>query len=129
MNKLTASDAQADDRFGKSVAISGETDLVGARFEDTGGSNAGAAYVFQEPVPTPTSTSTPTPTPTDTPTPTHTATPVPPTPIGGIGIFPGTLDDGADAGGAAVLTSLAAGAAAGALALGGAAWYARRRWR
>ena len=44
--KLTASDAQASDELGRSAAIDGDTVVVGARFEDTGGSNAGAAYVF-----------------------------------------------------------------------------------
>ena len=46
MTKLTASEAQAFDRFGSSVAVSGETVVVGARSEDAGGANAGAAYVF-----------------------------------------------------------------------------------
>ena len=133
--KLTASDAQANDVFGIGVAVSGDTAFVGASAEDAGGVDAGAVYVFEQPVPTP----TPTPTNTPIPTPTQTATPVPPTPIGGIGIFPG--GDGAGAGavslpqtgtggdrGAAVLNWLVA-VAAGALALGGAAWYARRRLR
>jgi hypothetical protein len=45
--KLTASDAAADDWFGVSVAISGDTAMIGAYFDDhSGGSNAGAAYVF-----------------------------------------------------------------------------------
>ena len=44
--KIQASDVQASDLFGASVSISGETVVVGARLEDTGGSNAGAAYVF-----------------------------------------------------------------------------------
>ncbi len=44
--KLVASDAQADDFFGIAVAISGNTAVVGAYGEDTGGSFAGAAYVF-----------------------------------------------------------------------------------
>jgi len=44
--KLLASDAQANDYFGGSVAVSGDTAVIGARYEDTGGSNAGAAYVF-----------------------------------------------------------------------------------
>jgi hypothetical protein len=43
---LYASDAQADDYFGTSVALDGDTVVVGARGEDTGGSSAGAAYVF-----------------------------------------------------------------------------------
>ena len=43
---LFASDAQADDRFGHSVAIDGETILVGAIQEDETATNAGAGYVF-----------------------------------------------------------------------------------
>ncbi len=45
--KLTASDAQTNDRFAVSVAISGDTAVVGAVLEDTGGADAGAVYVFQ----------------------------------------------------------------------------------
>ena len=41
--KLTASDAAADDKFGISVAIDGNTIVVGARQDDT---RNGAAYVF-----------------------------------------------------------------------------------
>jgi alpha-tubulin suppressor-like RCC1 family protein len=44
--KLIADDAQADDNFGFSVALEGDTALIGARFEDEGGNDAGAAYVF-----------------------------------------------------------------------------------
>ncbi len=45
--KLTASDGAANDLFGASVAIDGETAVVGAPFDDTGGTiNQGAAYVF-----------------------------------------------------------------------------------
>jgi hypothetical protein len=46
--ELNASDAQAGDNFGYSVSISNDGDkvIVGAANEDTGGSNAGAAYVF-----------------------------------------------------------------------------------
>ena len=47
VTKLTASDAQGGDFFGQSVAISGDTAVVGAYREDAGGSDAGAAYVFQ----------------------------------------------------------------------------------
>ena len=47
MKKLTASDAQTSDRFGWSVAVSGITAVVGALWEDAGGTDAGAAYVFQ----------------------------------------------------------------------------------
>jgi len=45
--KLTA-DAAAFDRFGLSVAISGDTVLVGAVFDDDGGLSlgSGSAYVF-----------------------------------------------------------------------------------
>ncbi len=46
--KLTASDGAAVDQFGWSVAIDGDTVVVGAYLEDsTVGSNAGSAYVFQ----------------------------------------------------------------------------------
>ena len=44
--KIVASDAQASDWFGISVAVSGDTVVVGAYGEDTGGSDAGAAYIF-----------------------------------------------------------------------------------
>ena len=46
--KIQASDKQATDRFGVSVSISGDgnTAIVGASYEDTGGSAAGAAYIF-----------------------------------------------------------------------------------
>ncbi len=47
VKKLTALDAQAGDYFGISVAVSGDTAVVGACCEDAGGTNAGAAYVFQ----------------------------------------------------------------------------------
>src|SRR5262249_23134247 len=51
---LKASNAEAADVFGQSVAISGDTVVVGARLEDSNGtdetdnsaSQAGAAYVF-----------------------------------------------------------------------------------
>ena len=44
--KIVASDIQANDNFGYSVAISGDTAVVGAQYEDIGGTSAGAAYVF-----------------------------------------------------------------------------------
>ncbi|MCZ6739421.1 MAG: PKD domain-containing protein [Actinobacteria bacterium] len=44
--KLTAADATADDRFGVSVAISGDTVVVGAVFDDDAGLSSGSAYVF-----------------------------------------------------------------------------------
>lgn len=43
---LKASNTHFSDRFGHSVAVSGDTVLVGAYLEDEGGSQAGAAYVF-----------------------------------------------------------------------------------
>jgi PGF-pre-PGF domain-containing protein len=47
----TFTGAAADDNFGYSVALSsdGSRTLVGAYFNDAGGSNAGAAYLFAEP--------------------------------------------------------------------------------
>ena len=46
--KIVASDAESNDQFGTSVSISGDgnTVIVGAWWEDTGASNAGAAYIF-----------------------------------------------------------------------------------
>lgn len=45
--KITAADAAAADQFGWSVAIDGDTVVVGAWLDDASGNNAGAAYVFQ----------------------------------------------------------------------------------
>ena len=47
VQKLLASDAQTGDRFGYSVSISADHAIIGAHWEDTGGSNAGAAYVYE----------------------------------------------------------------------------------
>ena len=44
--KLTASDGAADDNFGSSVSIDGDTMVIGAREDDDKGSNSGSAYVF-----------------------------------------------------------------------------------
>ena len=45
--KLMASDGAADDLFGYSVSVSGDTVVVGACWDDTaGGADAGSAYVF-----------------------------------------------------------------------------------
>ena len=44
--KLTAADAAAEDLFGFSVAIDGNTVVVGARYDDDAGSMSGSAYVF-----------------------------------------------------------------------------------
>ena len=46
LESLLAPDAQAEDEFGTSVSISGDIVIVGAPGEDTGGTNAGAAYIF-----------------------------------------------------------------------------------
>ncbi len=44
--KITAADAAADDRFGYSVAISGDTAIIGADLDDDAGTASGSAYVF-----------------------------------------------------------------------------------
>src|SRR5262249_20613501 len=44
--KLTASDASAGQGFGICVAISGNAIVVGAPYDDTLGTDAGAAYVY-----------------------------------------------------------------------------------
>ena len=45
--KLTANDGEAGDEFGVSVAISGNTIVVGALRDDDGAENSGSAYVFE----------------------------------------------------------------------------------
>ena len=45
--KLTAVDGAAFDYFGESVAISGDTVIVGASLDDDKGTNSGSAYVFR----------------------------------------------------------------------------------
>ncbi|MFO0701523.1 MAG: FG-GAP repeat protein [Nitrospira sp.] len=47
--KLLAADGAASDLFGSSVAIAGDTVVVGARLDDNKGVNSGAAYVFVKP--------------------------------------------------------------------------------
>ena len=44
--KLTASDAWPQDGFGISVAIYGDTVLIGSHWDDDGGSASGSAYLF-----------------------------------------------------------------------------------
>ncbi|MCP5089855.1 MAG: hypothetical protein GY949_02925, partial [Gammaproteobacteria bacterium] len=44
--KLLASDGAGGDQFGFSVALDGDTAVIGARLDDDNGSNSGAAYVF-----------------------------------------------------------------------------------
>jgi hypothetical protein len=46
VKKLTASDAAAGDELGQSVAISGDTAVVGALKNDAPGGDSGSAYVF-----------------------------------------------------------------------------------
>ena len=102
LKKLTASDAGFEDRFGWSVAISGDIAVIGVPYEDAGGLNAGAAYVFQEPPP----------------------------PVGGISLDSDLrslpLETPQSSSPPWVVGVGIAGAAC-VFALGGAAWYARRR--
>lgn len=44
--KLTASDSAADDAFGISVGLSGNTAIVGASLDDDAGNSSGSAYLF-----------------------------------------------------------------------------------
>ena len=46
--KLTAPDGAKDDRFGRSVALSGDKVLIGAMFQDEQGENSGSAYLFHQ---------------------------------------------------------------------------------
>ena len=45
--KLLPTDGETDDRFGSTVAISGEAVVVGAFFDSDNGNQAGSAYVFR----------------------------------------------------------------------------------
>ena len=45
--KIVAGDADEFDEFGWSVAINGDVAIVGARWDDEAGDQAGAAYIFQ----------------------------------------------------------------------------------
>jgi hypothetical protein len=47
ITKLTADDPEAHAQFGQSVAVDGDTVVVGAWIDDANGINSGAAYVFQ----------------------------------------------------------------------------------
>ena len=44
--RIESTDLGSQDQFGVSVSISGDTIVAGANREDTGGNNAGAAYIF-----------------------------------------------------------------------------------
>lgn len=46
LGKAVASDAWILDEFGRSVAVDGDTFLVGSHFDDVWGTNSGSAYVF-----------------------------------------------------------------------------------
>jgi len=58
--ELTATDGARDDVFGYSVAVSGNTAIIGAAYKN---SYQGAAYVFNSPVVAITAPPTPPPTP------------------------------------------------------------------
>ena len=45
--RLLASDAANGDHFGESVSIDGDTLIVGAKYEDSAGTDSGCAYVFE----------------------------------------------------------------------------------
>jgi hypothetical protein len=51
--KLTDVDGAADDEFGYSVSIDGNTVVIGARNDDDKGSDSGSAHVFQLALPSP----------------------------------------------------------------------------
>ncbi len=44
--ELRSSDLAASDNFGSSVSVSGDTVIVGAKWDDDNGGNSGSAYVF-----------------------------------------------------------------------------------
>ncbi len=44
--KITASDGEANDKFGSSVAISGDYAIVGVPLDDDAGDDSGSAYIF-----------------------------------------------------------------------------------
>ena len=46
IKKISARDPENADEFGRRVAISDTKIVVGTNQEDTGGSNAGAAYIY-----------------------------------------------------------------------------------
>jgi hypothetical protein len=45
--KITASDSAESDQFGYSVAVSGDTVVVGAPFDNDDGEHSGSAYIFE----------------------------------------------------------------------------------
>lgn len=75
--RIAAPDRTAGDRFGESLAFSGNTLVIGDSLNDIDGRvNAGAAYVYTMPIEQPSATPTPTSAVTETAQPTHTATPI-----------------------------------------------------
>ena len=46
VHKITPANGEASDYFGSSVAISGDTDVIGARFDDKRGRYGGSGYVY-----------------------------------------------------------------------------------
>ncbi|WP_342768054.1 hypothetical protein [Thalassotalea euphylliae] len=46
--KLTSPDGYADDRFGRGVALSGDTAIISAMNHDANGTDTGAAYVYKK---------------------------------------------------------------------------------
>ncbi len=46
--KLTVPDGAAEDRFGGSVSVSGDSAFIGAFFDDDNGLNSGSAYIFEK---------------------------------------------------------------------------------
>ena len=125
VKKLTATDAEAGDNLGSSVAVSGGIAVSGALFEDAGGDAAGAAYVFDLLVQKPTPTFTITPTPTDTPTPRPTLNPV-----GGIALDPALRPlplETVDSDRAHWRIAVAIAAAASLIGASSVVWYTRLR--
>jgi len=47
IKKFTALDGKQNDWFGYSVAVAGETAIIGAELNDSGANNTGAAYIFE----------------------------------------------------------------------------------
>ena len=110
VTKLASSERQANDRFGASVAVSGNTAVVGAWLEDTGGVSAGAAYVFDLLLTKPTAT----------PVPTSSA-------VGGIALDPALRSLPLETSRSGRVPLGVPLAIAAAVALSSAAWYVRRR--
>lgn len=46
MNKVVASDGEVADLFGCSIAINGNTAVIGAKSDDDNGNNSGSAYIY-----------------------------------------------------------------------------------